>query len=433
MKEYFDFYTLVPRYLFVLATSSRHIGIKDLREIYKESKNINQFILLYLGKSLVYFSREAGPLFIKMGQILATREDLVGKDLAKSLGQLFNKQPALAYKLILKIIKSQNIIHNFEEINPKPLGVGSIGQVHAAKLKDGSEVVIKIRHQEIEKKLARDIVFFESLLKNLKLIPSLKDNVSIKLLEQLFFDLTIGLRDEIDFNHEARQLKYFRDNSSSNKIVIPKVFEELSNSEILVMERLKGVAICDLSNDVNDEEKKRISEIALREILEQVFIDGRFHADPHSGNLLLLEDGRIGFIDLGLTGEFTRNDRKKLLLAVKAFITQDTEKTFDALLDFGIVPDNFEKEKFKNSIVEVYKLFMKERSEDNQQIQFDKLVNELFKVAYSYGIHVPRQTVLFIKSLITIEGVAHSLNPEINVKKIATSVILYSWIPKMFR
>src|SRR5262249_26525024 len=196
------------------------------------------------------------------------------------------------------------------------------------------------------------------------------------------------------------------------------------SGEALVMEELGGEPISRFRQRVAGDPTaaRRVADLALREILSQVFEHGHFHADPHAGNLLILPDGRLGIIDLGLTGETKPEDRQRIARAVRAFISGQPEALTRALLEFGVPPPTFQYEAFRDAVAMVVRqnearvmaqLTGKGSSDDAGGLE--ALVGELFRVASHHGLYVPPSTTLLIKAIVTIEGVARSLHPELNV------------------
>lgn len=381
--------------------------------------------------------REAGPVFIKLGQILASRNDLLPSEICSELENLYSDQKPMSGRELKKILK-RNKLH-FSHFDHKALAVGSIGQVHRGTIDKNQNVIVKILRPGSRSNIEKDLSTLKSLIviwKTLK--PSQK--VHADLVEKSLSDMEEAFLKECDLANEAQSLLNFKKRFSYNqKIYIPKVYENYSTHEILTMEEIKGKSLKDLRSEVqgNSDEKKIVADLAFKEILSQIFEEGVFHADPHGGNLMLMEDGRLALIDLGLTGEFNSEHRKLLGRAMKAIVSKDINALFNALLSFGEIPEGFNQEQFKQDITQVVKENKKgmedrmlgKSSKTSHTSNLEGFVQELFKVAHQHGIYIPQSVSLFIKSLVTIEGVARSLDPELNVVKSALPIILSSMSP----
>jgi ubiquinone biosynthesis protein len=237
-----------------------------------------------------------------------------------------------------------------------------------------------------------------------------------------------ALMQETDFRHEAAALEEFgRRLAGSRRVYVPVCHQEWCTSEVLVIEELAGRPLSELRRSDPDA-ARRVAGLALRELLSQVFEDGRYHADPHAGNLLLLEDGRLGLIDLGLTGELVPEDRRRIARAARAILGGDADGAMRTLLEFGSLSADFEHEAFKRDVAAV----IRERPPSDTGA-LDTLVRELLAVSARHGVVLPPSTTLLIKTLVTIEGVARSLDPEINVLRTALPVVLKSLAPKLLR
>ena len=176
-----------------------------------------------------------------------------------------------------------------------------------------------------------------------------------------------------------------------------------------------------------------MADLALREILSQILDDGRFHADPHGGNLLILDDGRLGLIDLGSTGTFSEEERRRISRAARAFLTRDPDAAIRALLEFGTTPDDFDLEAFKADAREAFRAGRDPADTGLDAEGVEKRVREIFGVARRHGIQVPPSTLLLVRALATIEGVARSLDPDIDVLVTALPVLLRSLTPRWMR
>lgn len=387
-----------------------------------------------MGRTLAEVLSNSGPLFIKLGQILALREDLIHPETARALEQLFDQQKPMPFGQFKKILKSQ--VHGpwpFKSVQRRSLGVGSIGQVHRARLKTGEPVIIKLKRPGVEKSLDEDLRFVQYIFRQLiKALPASKKEVLVSL-QKGVNDLGQQLHKELNFTNEAEALKRFRKQLRfRRKIVVPELHESYCNKNMLVMEELNGVSLAEFRRKNikrHPEQVKELAHLAFGEILTQIFQDGHFHADPHGGNFIVLPDGRLGLIDLGLVGNFTSRDRQYITQAIRSLMSGDKDGTILSLLRFGEAPEHFNYENFKAEIAAVFSRYKDKLKSPNPP--FEKFVNDLFKVAYAHNIFVPQETVLLIKCLVAIEGLAKSLDPEIKLSKVAMPIILSSWFKRI--
>jgi ubiquinone biosynthesis protein len=394
--------------------------------------------LKVFGDSTVKVFQESGPLFIKFGQILSTRDDLLPQVLCERLETLTRKQKAMPLaereKVLAAAFQDGSPFVSIEHI---PLGVGSIGEVYRAKLRNGEAVVVKILRPGIAAQIERDFQTLRTLVKTLFAMPRLKIKSYEFLIEQAITDLYEGIKTEANLLNEAQALMEFEKRfRESPHIKIPKCYWELSSPNVLVMEELKGKALADFREDEGqDYYSKRMANLALREILRQIFEDGRFHADPHGGNLLVLEDGRLGLIDLGLTGTFQDKDRKQIARALRAIAFKDADALVQAMLSFGIRPLDFNEAAFKEDILSLVRSYRESalKSGGEAQERLDLFVGQVFAKVREHRIHIPTSTTLLIKTLVTIEGLSKSLDPEIDIVKTALPIVLAAVAPRWLR
>jgi ubiquinone biosynthesis protein len=210
---------------------------------------------------------------------------------------------------------------------------------------------------------------------------------------------------------------------------VPACYREWSSREVLVLEELSGRPLSRIRD--SDPAARPTANLALRQILAQIFDEGRFHADPHAGNLFLLDDGRLGLVDLGLTGELRAEDRKRITRAARAFLSGDAETAIRTLLEFGSVSPDFDLAAFRRDVSDV--LRRRGPHPERQPRRLEELVNDLLLVAARHEIYLPPSTTLLIKTVVTIEGVARSLDPEIDVIVTAIPIILRALTPRFLR
>ncbi len=423
---------LLPAGITTLATARRE-GLSDLH-------------WKVLGDALVRFFRGSGPFLTKLGQLLATRNDLLPPTVCSRLESLYTEQPAMARSHLKRLLKKAYPEKSpFREFERNPIAVGSMGQVHRARLKNGKRVVVKILRPGVERSIRRDVnaakafveIFFGSLAR--------KKKSSQFAIRKALEDLGRAFESEANLEREADALEEFRERFRRNpRIYVPICYRKWSSREILVLEELSGTPLSAIRERAHSdpEAARKVADLALKEILTQIFREGRFHADPHGGNLLVLDDGRLGLIDLGLTGELRDEGRRNITRAVRAFMARDPDASIRALLDFGVTPPEFDLEAFKRDVRNVVgqsgrsvitQVTGQERSSEENPKRLEQLVNELLAVGHRHQVYFPPSTTLLIKTLVTIEGVTRSIDPEINVARIALPIILRSLAPRWMR
>lgn len=398
-----------------------------------------------VGDALVRFAQHSGPLLTKLGQVLATRNDVLPDAVCNRLEALYTRQPPMKRRLLFAALGAAFPQGSpFRSIARHPLAVGSIAQVHRAELDDGQRVIVKIVRPGLRREIERDLNAAEVWLGLLLQLPGGARETTRIALSRALRDLGTALRSEVDLRQEARSLEEFGKRLRANpRVRVPRVYRQWCSEGVLVMEELAGEPLSAIRNraKTDPETARRVADLALKEILTQVFDDGRFHADPHSGNLLILPDGRLGLIDLGLTGESREQDRRRIAKAVRAFVSGDPELLSRALLEFGALPPAFDFEAFRADVAAVAgrhegRVVAQVIGEDADVAggsnHLENLVHELFKVAYRHNMYVPPSTTLLIKTVVTIEGVARSLDPNINVVATALPIVLRSFARRWF-
>jgi ubiquinone biosynthesis protein len=416
---------------FSAASTARREGLSDLH-------------WKVVGDALVRFLQHCGPVFTKFGQILATRDDLLPAAVCARLEALYSQQPPMSARELERALHAAYGRRlPFQRFSGKPLAVGSIGQVHRARL-GGQPVIVKVIRPGAENQIARDLNVARVLLGLVLGLPGRRHSAVRQLLNRLLEDLGHGFAREVDLEHEARSLREFgRRYADHPHVKVPDVYEEFSCGHVLVMGELRGRPLSAWRRraKTHPEQARRVADLALTEILKQIFEDGHFHGDPHAGNLLVLDDGRLGLIDLGLTGEFSHKDRRNIARAVRAFLARDPNRVIRALLAFGTPPSDFDPTCFRRDVlcvVEQYRgrlagriLGTSGRGETSNPLE--DFVGALFGVAFAHHVYVPQSATLLIKTLVTIEGVARSLDPELNLTATALPVVLRSLTPRWLR
>lgn len=359
---------------------------------------------------------DLGPTFIKLGQILSTRPDILPAEYIKELSKLQDNVLPEKFKDINKVIKSEfgkSIEELFLKFNEIPLASASVAQVHEATLKDGREVIVKVQRPEISDKMETDI----SILSRIFNLTKAKFKDTLIDPSEALNELLDSTRLELDFNIEGENIEKFRKiNKSVACVYAPFVISEYSGKTVLTLEKIKGYKIDDKKGlleqgyDLPDISKK----LALS-FLKNIFEDGFFHADPHPGNLLI-RDGKICFIDFGIIGNLNKTLRDSLNDAVVAVAYEDINKLISVFMSIGI-KDGFVD---RNQLYEdIDYLFANYLNTSFENINMSYMLQEVFDVARRNNIKLPKELTLVIRTFIILEGVIAQISPEIKVLDIA--------------
>ncbi|MEK6943502.1 MAG: AarF/ABC1/UbiB kinase family protein [Nanoarchaeota archaeon] len=351
-----------------------------------------------------------GPTFVKFGQLLSVRPDLVPKEYAKELEKLQDHVEQFSFNEVRQIIEEnlgKKLDEVFSQLEKKPIASASISQVHKGTLKTGEIVAVKVQRPGIRKMMETDIEimsYFAGLLE--KEVESLRRFKPSKIVAE-FKDWT---EREIDFKLEARNAKRFLQNfKESNTVKIPKIYDEFSNDKVLTMEYIDGIEL----HDIEGIKKKNLDFGILMKngfdaILKQVFIDGIFHADPHPGNILALKDNKIAFVDFGIVGYFDEKLKSKCIDLFYGTVMQDEETILETMISMGMESDT-DYEQLKSDIG-----FVMQPLKDSQMkdIKISRVIEEVLDIGLRHQIKVPAPFVLFGKTIITLEGIALEYDPD---------------------
>lgn len=359
---------------------------------------------------------ELGTTFIKFGQILSMRPDLIPMDLVEEFKKLQDRVPGFGYDDVESEIKKEfgaPIKELFDSFDRDPVAAASIAQVHPAVL-DGKGVVVKVQRPEIEATIEADLDILFNLARLItKHISESRLYDPVGIVEE--FAKTI--RKELDFTVEGRNAeKFARNFADSEEVYIPKVYWELTSKRIMTMESIQGTKISDIGEEIGDEARKNLSENIAKSYMKQILIDGFFHADPHPGNIFVINNKVIAFMDFGIMGRVDDYMKEKLASLFIAIIQRDTNRIIDEFLDIGIVGDETSIPEFKDDIAE---LIEKYYGTELKQVNISVIMNEIMKTALKHKIRIPANFALLIKALVTTEGICRELNPDFNLTEIS--------------
>lgn len=353
---------------------------------------------------------ELGPTFVKIGQILSTRPDLVGPDLTAELSLLQTQTEPDPPERALATIESElgrPAAEAFLEFDPVPLASASIGQVHEARLPDGREVVVKIMRQGIEESVRRDL----DLLVGLAELAG-RHGGPLQRFQPVatarYFQRTL-LR-ELDFTYERRHLERFASDFADDATVrFPIPYPEHSSVRVLTMERLHGIPVSDSAALARaDADLDLFARRGATLYLEMVFAHGFYHADPHPGNLLRLEDDVVGILDAGMVGildEGLRSDIEEMLLAAVAY---DADGLSDAIVRVGQVPPELDEDELRAEVAEILSDYL---GQSIDEFDVAEALQRLFGLIREFRIVMPQSFAMLVKTLVILEGTASQLSP----------------------
>jgi ubiquinone biosynthesis protein len=353
---------------------------------------------------------ELGPTFVKFGQIMAQRPDVVPERYREELEGLEDSVSPFDPEESKRIIEEDlgSVEEVFEEFERTPMAAASIAQVHEAKLKSGDEVIVKVRRPGIKEKVNRDLDILEFLAKRAENVSSTMKQVRFEKLVEEFDKWITG---EMDLEKEGRNAEILRSNmEGEERVKIPDVYSQYTTERVLVMEKVTGVKCTEeekleeLDIDVAD-----ITRTGIRMGLKQVIRDGFFHADPHPSNFFIDEDGNIILIDFGMVGKLTKKTREQLGVLFLHIANEDVDSAVDVIENIGRVSDDADIEAFKEDVEEMILMLRNSKVKDNT---LTKTMLSMIVKASRRGVYLPTNLVLTGKALVTIEGILLTVNPE---------------------
>lgn len=359
---------------------------------------------------------ELGPTFIKLGQLLSTRPDLVGGELATELQKLQTQVSPDDFEYVRTTVETelgQPLEALFDAFDEEPIASASIGQVHRAKICDGPEVVVKVQHQGIDRVVNTDL----DILAGLALLAERVDEFKAYRPEAVVADLARSMRREIEFGREERNLVQFATIfDGESQIKIPGPVEELSTTRVLTMERLEGVKVSDIESlkqsgaDLEDI-AKRLAEAYLR----MIFQEGFFHADPHPGNILVLRGNVIGLLDFGMVGRISERMREDIEEMLLAIMGKDVPILSTLIRRLGSIPPDMNEGAFANDLAEFVGTYS---TTSLDRFNLSLALGDMMSMIRRHRITLPSEVAMLIKVLIALEGTGQKLSPKMSIMEL---------------
>ncbi len=372
---------------------------------------------------------DLGPTFIKLGQVLSLRPDLIGLELAEELTQLQSEVPADSPKLVRELVEKslgRPINEIYAEFDDVAIASASIGQVHRATLHDGTAVVVKVQHAGIEAKVHEDMEVMAGLAVLADRLPDLAAWKPQVLVEQL----SRSLKRELNFSRELQNLQNFARSLVKFKGVrIPRTFPELSSSRILTMEYIEGVAVNKLTCEAaSDEQRQSIARLAADVYVEMIFTLGAYHADPHPGNVLVINGSELGLLDFGMVGRIDDRLRESIEEMLLSVISQDVSMLATLIKRVGRTPPRLDDSLLS---IDVADLVANYGSQSLQNFDLSGALNDVTDIMHRHQISLPPQTSLLIKMLITLEGTLHQLAPKFSLIEVMQPFFRRMWMRRL--
>jgi ubiquinone biosynthesis protein len=385
-------------------------GIAYKIPIFDTSEDIKN---MSTGKRLRHALEDLGPTFIKLGQIMSTRKDLFDQDIIDELSKLrddTNKFPTEEAEKIFESELGSGVDEAFLEFNREPIAAASIGQVYEARLKSGEEVIVKVQRPNIEKIIKSDLHILrmvantlKDVLKDFKLdMPSMVEEFETQILR------------ELDYNFEAiSAIKFKNIFKNSEEVYIPEVYMDLSTSKILVLEKINGIKLSDV-DEINRRgwDANKIANIGIRSFFVQVLGAGFFHADPHPGNIFVIDKGKISYIDFGMIGIIDKKTLKLLNNISLAVVHRNVDKIIYYLTEIEAIPNDTNLTGFKQDMLYLMHFYYDVPLE---RLSMTEILNEVFRFFRKYGVVVPNQLIMLAKTIIILEGTARLIDPTFSI------------------
>ena len=366
------------------------------------------------GRRLRDMLDELGPTFVKFGQLMSTRPDIVPPDIVEELRQLQDRARPEPFSKIRRVVEAElglSIEQVFTEFDEQPIAAASIGQVHRARLPSGDEVVIKVQRPDAERQINADIQLLYQLA---RLLKDRVDRLSFIDLTALVDEFSRSIRRELDYGVEAHNADTFRRNFSDDpQVDVPMIFWRYTTPRVLVMERIQGSSLAQLQlDDWTEDDRRQLAARLAETWMQMVFVHGFFHADPHQANILVQGPDHIGLVDFGMVGQLSQRDREAAVGLLVDVLDLNAEALPRRLRGLGLRYPRQREQELADQLAVVLQRYS---GQAMGEIDARSMLSEIFQTVYRLQLTLPTRWVMLDKTLATLAGVTLQLSPEFNV------------------
>ncbi len=354
---------------------------------------------------------ELGPTFVKLGQVLSTRPDLIPPDYIVALEKLQDQAPTITISQIRKVIQEEfnaPVESVFEEFDQEPLGAASLGQTHLAVLPDGMKVVVKVQRPDIRRVIDNDLEILAGIA---HFLEQHFEKLRVYGFSDLVEEFSITIHQELDYTREGRNGDALRENFDEVAYVhVAEIVWKYTTPRVLTAERICGVKINDLKA-IEDHgcNRHEIARNLSRAYLKMVFVDGLFHADPHPGNLLVLDNNVIGLLDCGMMGRLDHELKAYVTMLLEEYLQEDSAAFSDILIAMGTAPLDLDRKAFK---LDIDRLLRQYYGAPLRELKIGEALARSLRISARHRIRLPASLGLLVKVIIGVEGIDRMLDPD---------------------
>ncbi len=366
------------------------------------------------GAELAADLERLGPTFIKLGQVLSSRQDLLPPAITQALNKLQDKIEPFSFDQVEAIVQTElgvRISKAFDYFDAEPIAAASLGQVHRARLRDGRMVAVKVQRPGVKEQVLEDT---EIMAEVVELIEKHSDVVRRHGVKDMVAEFRTTILMELDYLQEARNLATLRENLSQfHRIIIPRAIDDYTTSRVLTMEYVHGAKVTSLSPLARVEvEGGIIAEELFYAYLKQILVDGFFHADPHPGNVFITDDGKsVALLDLGMVARVSPGMQEKLLQLLFAMSEGNSDETADIALKIGEIVEGFDDLTFRRRVKTLVDAML---NTSIQKLGVGRLIMQVTTAAVECGVRLPAELTMLGKTLLHLDEIANTLDPEFN-------------------